>query len=202
MKKIILIALLLTVTNRVLGIEPVAREKQDEVLIKGPVDKGGFGGLVLKFTELNGEYAMLMGARGGVTFNRFFGLGGGLYGMVNKMEVNTHYYPIRRFNMDFVYGGIIIEIIFNPKRLVHFGTHTLIGGGSVQYRLPGYEDPWYEDYFFVLEPAIELTLNVTKVFRIDTGFSYRYIYGTELSGISDRGLSGVSGYLTFKFGKF
>ncbi|MCX7995606.1 MAG: hypothetical protein N3A65_07555 [candidate division WOR-3 bacterium] len=201
MNKILWLTTALLITNLASGIETVPKEKQDEVLIKGPVDRGGFGGFVLKFTELNGEFAMLLGGRGGVTFNRTFGIGGGLYGMVNRMEVNTTY-PIRHFNMDFVYGGIILELIFGSRKLIHLGTHTLIGGGSVQYkRLPDTE-PWYDDYFFVLEPALELTLNVTKIFRVDAGCSYRCIYGTELSGISDRGLSGISSHITFKFGKF
>jgi len=201
MKRIIIICLVISVLGFALNIETVPKKREDEVLIKGPVDKGGFCGLVMKFTELNDRYGMLMGIRGGVTFNHTFGLGGGLYGMVNRMEVNTNY-PMRNFNMDFAYGGVILELIFGSRRLVHFGTHTLIGGGSVQYKLPAYEEPWYDDFFFVLEPSVEMTINITKVFRIDAGGSYRYIYGTELEGISDRGLSGAAGHITFKFGKF
>ncbi|MEO0123849.1 MAG: hypothetical protein ABIL69_07590 [candidate division WOR-3 bacterium] len=201
MKKIITIFLMILVTGFALKIETVPKQREDEVLIKGPVDRGGFGGLTIKFTELNDQFAMLMGVRGGVTFNRFLGIGGGLYGMVNRMEVNTNY-PMRNFNMDFGYGGIILELIFGSRRLVHFGTHTLIGGGSVQYRLPAYEEPWYEDFFFVLEPSAEMTINITRVFRVDIGGSYRYIYGAELEGISDRSLSGATGHITFKLGKF
>lgn len=197
----IIICLVISVVGFALNIETVPKKREDEVLIKGPVDKGGFGGLVMKFTELNDRYGMLMGVRGGITFNHTFGLGGGLYGMVNRMEVHTNY-PIRDYNMDFAYGGVILELIFGSRRLVHFGTYTLIGGGSVQYKLPAYEEPWYDDFFFVLEPSVEMTINITRVFRIDAGGSYRYIYGTELEGISDRGLSGVAGHITFKFGKF
>lgn len=201
MKRIIIICLVIFVAGFALNIEAVPKKGEDEVLIKGPVDKGGFFGLVIKFTELNDKYAMLMGVRGGITFNHTFGIGGGLYGMVNSMDVHTNY-PVRNFNMDFAYGGLTLELILGSRRLVHFGTHTLIGGGSVQYKLPAYEEPWYDDFFFVLEPSAEMTINITRIFRIDVGGSYRYIYGTELEGISDRGLSGATGHITFKFGKF
>uniref|UniRef100_A0A7C4XDN1 Outer membrane protein beta-barrel domain-containing protein n=1 Tax=candidate division WOR-3 bacterium TaxID=2052148 RepID=A0A7C4XDN1_UNCW3 len=183
------------------SIDIKPKEKQDEVLFKGPVDKGGFCGLVIKTSEINDEIVALMGLRGGVIFNRTFGIGGGIYGMVNGMDVQTNY-PMRNFNMDFAYGGIILELIFGSRKLIHFGTNTLIGGGLVEYRLSNYEEPWYEDCFFTLEPSVEMTLNVTRIFRIDIGGSYRYIYGTELDGINDRGLSGVGGHITFKFGKF
>uniref|UniRef100_A0A7V3RHA8 Outer membrane protein beta-barrel domain-containing protein n=1 Tax=candidate division WOR-3 bacterium TaxID=2052148 RepID=A0A7V3RHA8_UNCW3 len=200
MKEIILCMLILN-TGFSKSIDIVPRPKEDEVLIKGPVDKGGFGGFVIKFTEINDEFGLLMGGRGGVTFNHIFGIGGGIYGLVNRMEVSTNY-QIRNFNMDFAYGGLILEIVFRSRKLIHFGTHMLIGGGSVEYKLPPYEEPWYDDFFFVLEPSAELTLNMTKVFRMDLGGSYRYIYGSELDGISDQGLSGPCGYITFKFGKF
>ncbi len=201
MKKLMIIFLMIFVTGYALKIETVPKQKEDEVLIKGPVDKGGFGGLTFKFTELNDQFAMLMGVRGGITFNRTLGIGGGLYGMVNRMDVNTNY-PMRKFNMDFGYGGIILELVFGSRRLIHFGTHTLIGGGSVQYKHPLNVEPWYEDFFFVLEPSAEMTINITRVFRIDVGGSYRYIYGTELDGISDRGLRGATGHITLKLGKF
>ncbi len=201
MKKFILVLLIIFVIGFALKIETVPKQREDEVLIKGPVDKGGFAGLTIKFTYLNDQFGMLMGVRGGVTFNHILGVGGGLYGTVNRINVNTNY-PMRNFNMDFVYGGPIVELIFGSRKLVHFGAHTLVGGGSAQYKLPAYEEPWYEDFFFVLEPSAEITLNVTRIFRIDFGVSYRYIYGTDLDGISDRGLSGATGYLTFKFGKF
>lgn len=201
MKKLILILLLGFVAGLALKIDVVPKEKEDEVLISGPVDKGKYGGLVIKFTELNDNFAMLMGGKAGITFARWFGIGGGLYGMVNKMEVHTNY-PMRDFNLDFLYGGLILELILASRKLIHCGAHTLIGCGTVQYKFPLYEEPWYDDIFFVFEPCAEMTLNVTKVFRIDIGGSYRYVYGTELNGISDSGLSGAGGYITFKFGKF
>ncbi|MEO0095757.1 MAG: hypothetical protein ABIL46_01135 [candidate division WOR-3 bacterium] len=204
MKNILLIAIILFNLGfsgkKHMNIEVVPKEKQDEVLIKGPVEKGGYGGLVIKFTELNDDFACLIGGRGGIILNHTFSVGGGIYGLANRIDVHTNY-PLRDYIMDFSYGGLILELIFGSRRLVHFGISSLIGGGCISYRTPFYE-PWYDDGFFVFEPSAEITLNVTKCFRIDIGSSYRYIYGTDLNGVSDNSLSGAAGHITFKFGKF
>ncbi|MGQ9664708.1 MAG: hypothetical protein ACUVQ3_04725 [bacterium] len=182
------------------AIEVVPRERQDEVLFKGPVEKGLFGGVVIKFSELNDKFACLIGGRGAFVFNHFFAIGGGGYGLANPITVHTHY-PLREYDMEFGYGGLIVEFILGSRRLIHFGVHTLIGGGSLCYRNDYYE-PWYDDGFFVLEPGAELTLNVTKCLRIDLGGSYRYIHGADLDGVSDKTLSNGACHITFKFGRF
>jgi len=182
------------------AIEIVPKEKQDEVLIKGPVEKGLFGGLVIKFTKLNNDFACLIGGRGAIVLNHTFAIGGGGYGLTNDILVHTNY-PFRDYYLDFGYGGLILEWIIGSKKLVHFGISSLIGGGSLCYRTAFYE-PWYDDAFFVLEPSAEMTLNVTKCFRIDMGGSYRYICGTDFDGVSDKGLSNVAGHIAFKFGRF
>jgi hypothetical protein len=103
--------------------------------------------------------------------------------------------------MDFSYGGLTLELILGSRKLIHFGMNALIGGGCILYSTRYYE-PWYDDAFFVFEPSAELTLNITKCFRMDIGGSYRYVYGTDLDGVSDSGLSGATGHITFKFGRF
>ncbi|MEO0184327.1 MAG: hypothetical protein ABIL22_01715 [candidate division WOR-3 bacterium] len=204
MRKIILISIMIASTalaiKRNLNVEVIPKEKQDEVLIRGPVEKGIFGGVVVKFSEINQEFACLIGGRGGFIFNHVFAIGGGGYGLANPITVHT-VYPLRDYTMDYGYGGLILELVFGSRKLVHFGVNTLIGGGSLCYRTAYYE-PWYDDAFFVLEPSAELTLNITKCFRMDIGGSYRYICGTDLDGVSDRGLSGATGHITFKFGRF
>ncbi|MGB9719948.1 MAG: hypothetical protein ACPL28_00500 [bacterium] len=204
MRNMILICILISSTGiagrKNLNVEVVPKEKQDEVLVRGPVENGIFGGLVVKFSEMNQEFACLIGGRGGFIFNHVFAVGGGGYGLANPMTVHTDY-PLRNYTMDFGYGGLILELVFGSRKLVHFGVNTLIGGGSLCYRTAYYES-WYDDAFFVFEPSAEMTLNITRCFRIDIGGSYRYINGTDLDGVSDKGLSGGAGHITFKFGRF
>ncbi len=186
--------------NGLLSVEVKRREKEDEVLIREPIEKGIFGGLVIKFTELNYTDAWLFGLRGGIIANRTFSIGGGIYGLINHIPVETEY-PLRNYYLDFGYGGLTLELILGSRRIIHPGINLLIGGGSICYRDRFYE-PWFSDAFFVLEPSGEVTLNVTRCLRVDFGGSYRSIYGISLSGIDDRSLSGFSGYVTFKLGRF
>jgi hypothetical protein len=82
----------------------------------------------------------------------------------------------------------------------------LIGAGGVNYRdeyYSSWEDWNYNsDEFFVLEPALNVELNITSFFRINAGASYRYISGINYDNLRNEDFSGFSGVLTFKFGSF
>ncbi|NIN69246.1 MAG: hypothetical protein GTO63_32105, partial [Anaerolineae bacterium] len=56
--------------------------QEPETLIEGDVRHGGFGGPVVKFTEVNNEFGVLVGGRGGWIINDSFVLGAGGYGLV------------------------------------------------------------------------------------------------------------------------
>jgi uncharacterized membrane-anchored protein len=56
--------------------------------------------------------------------------------------------------------------------------------------------------FFVIEPGIEVEVNVTKNFRLGAGVTYRYISGTQLENLADEELSGTTGMISFRFGRF
>jgi hypothetical protein len=52
----------------------------DETLFSGNVEHGGFGGPVVKFTQIKDEFGVLVGGRGGWIINHSFVLGAGGYG--------------------------------------------------------------------------------------------------------------------------
>jgi hypothetical protein len=56
--------------------------------------------------------------------------------------------------------------------------------------------------FFVVEPGLEVEVNITRFFKIGIGASYRLVRESDLSTVSDNDLSGFSGGLSLKFGKF
>ncbi|MEO0106813.1 MAG: hypothetical protein ABIL70_00455 [candidate division WOR-3 bacterium] len=182
------------------AIEIKPKDKRDEVLIKEPIETGVFGGMNIKLTEINNTDAWLFGFKGGIIANHTFSIGGGIYGLAHHITVETEY-PLRNYYIEFGYGGLTLELILGSRKMIHPGVNFLVGGGSICYCDRFYE-PWYRDVFFVLESSAEITLNVTRCLRIDFGGSHRYINGVKLSGISDRGLSGFSGYITLKFGRF
>lgn len=177
---------------------------QEETLISGPIESGGFGGPVLKIGSFNGEAAVLVGGRGGWIINHSFIIGGGGYGLVNDVKAKVPG-PFGERYLNFGYGGLELEYISQPDRLINFSFQALIGAGGLGWRD---EDVHVgtrnsdSDTFFIVEPGINATLNVTPYLRISGGVSYRYISGVQSPASSNADLSGPSGVLTFRFGKF
>ncbi len=187
----------------VLLVAPVLA--RDETLIDGKFESSGFGGPVLKLTQLNDELGLMVGGRGGWIINHTFVIGGGGYGLANKIEAkktssNTTLY------LEMGYGGLEFEYINASSKLIHFSIYTLIGGGGVGYSdrdsHTAFDEKLDQDSFFVLEPAVNAMLNVTQNFRMGIGVGYRFISGADSNGIGDSDLSWPSATLTFKFGKF
>jgi hypothetical protein len=186
----------------VLFIMSVTATAQEQTLIAGEVAHGGFGGPVMKITTFRDEVGIMVGGRGGWIINHVLALGAGGYGLTNNIEA-----PILDYYLNVGYGGPVMEYIILSDRLVHASVNLLIGAGGVSYR----EDYWdidehgifiEEDAFFVMEPGLDLELNVTNFFRVNAGISYRYIQGVDSRGLDDSDMSGVAATFGFKFGKF
>jgi len=179
---------------------------QEETLVSGGLKSSGFGGPVIKFTQLDGKFGVLVGGRGGWIINSTFIIGGGGYGLVNNISSEDcfcDYSP----KLTFGYGGLELEYIIMSDNLIHFSIYTLFGAGAVSYRDDkGWED-WHNDFykentFFVAEPAVNVEVNITTFFRMSFGGGYRFISGVNKAELSNSDLSGFAGVLAFKFGSF
>lgn len=179
----------------------------DETLINGDIANGGFGGPALKFSRVNGTGATLVGGYGGWLINHQLLIGGGGYGLAVKIKAPDSaqtLLPATTLYMNLEYGGLVLEYIPNSAKLYHLNYSLLIGGGYVGYSQSNY-DPNFDQQgtsFFVAEPGVQVTLNVSEHFRAGVGASYRYVNGAQLIGTDDAALSGLSATLFFKFGQF
>ena len=179
---------------------------QEQTLVgNGEMSNGGFGGPVIKYTQIRNEPAVLVGGRGGWIINHTFVIGGGGYGLVNQIEAD-YFTNYGEPYINFGYGGFELEYIIQSDQLLHFSIYTLIGAGGVNYRDDS-QSSWYDwdynnDEFFVLEPALNVEVNITSFFRINAGASYRYISGLNYNNLQNEDFSGFSGVLTMKFGSF
>jgi hypothetical protein len=190
---------------------------QDQTLINGQLESGGFGSPVVKFSNINSKPAIFVGGYGGWLINHTFLIGGGGYGLVNSLNASQTARDYYGYNSDLKilmgYCGLVLECIGDNESLIHYTVSTLIGAGGVTYRYP------YNQYlnslfnhnninifnlsaFFVFEPTLNVELNVAKFFRITAGAGYRFISGTDLVGIKDADLAGPSFSLAFIFGIF
>lgn len=197
----------LTVLILILAATIPAFAQQQTLLDTDDIEHGGYGAFVLKFTTLNNEFAVLAGARGGWIINHTVAIGFAGYGVAN----NIHSFMLGPLGERFLmlgYGGLDLEFILNSDDLVHLSFHSLIGGGSVGFR-NGMEDDWmandgggHHDGFFVVEPGVNLDLNVMTWFRASVGASYRYVSGITSGASKNDDIRGPSAMLTLRFGEF
>jgi hypothetical protein len=176
---------------------------QDETLISGEVESGGYGAPIFKVGQINGTTGVFVGGQGGWIINHSFVLGGKGYGLANNVDIEGS----QNLKLEFGCGGVLLEYIFSSDKLLHVGLNAMIGAGGARYVVKdytnGYDDVNYtSSSFFVLEPGINLVLNVSSYFRIGAGATYRYVSGVEYEGLSNSNLSGATGEIVFKFGSF
>jgi len=177
----------------------------DETLISGEIESGGYGGLEVKFASLNGEWEVLVGGRGGWIINHQFVLGGAGYGLATEGETSPGIvYPVPNYIFDMGYGGVLLGYISNSHRLVHVTLDVLIGGGGLSPRDDVFHDYNYDedDAFFIIEPNVNFELNVSRKIRFAFGGGYRITSGVEYLDLDDDDISGTSINLMMKFGKF
>ncbi|UCF18694.1 MAG: hypothetical protein JSU87_12185 [Gemmatimonadota bacterium] len=167
---------------------------QEETLLRGDFESGGFGGPVVKFTEVADQFAVFAGARGGWIINHTLILGAGGYGLTNEIDLDDN--PFNGRDVEFGYGGLELEYVNSSNKLAHLTLYLLIGGGGLTTNFIDGES------VFVLEPLANIEVNVAKWFRLSAGGGYRLVVGVDTPGLEDRDLSALVGVLAFKFGVF
>jgi hypothetical protein len=176
---------------------------QEATLLGGELSHGGFGGPVLKITQISEELGILSGGRGAWIINHMITVGGGGYTLINDIEVTG---AADAPNLRFEYGGFELGFILASDRLLHFSVNSLFGTGRVGSRWGEGDGDWDaadNDHFFVLEPSANVMVNVAKFFRIGLGASYRYVTGIDDFGhLTDADVTGISAVMTLKFGSF
>jgi hypothetical protein len=200
MRKPAILLLFFILPALLLCVERESESEKDETLISGKIEHGGFGGPVLKFSSIGDKFAFIVGGRGGWIINHALSLGGGGYGLAQESVFEG--VPGSAY-MEFGYGGAIIEYVYRSKKLMHVTLAGLIGAGGFGY---AYRDFRYYreevDAFFVMEPEINIMMNVTDCFRMGVGGSYRYVSGVSIADYTNADLSGFSAHITMKFGIF
>lgn len=178
------------------------------------ISHGGYGALLINYSQFDDKDVILVGARGGWIINHGIAIGLGGYGFANQINYKNLQIGDQNYNDYFLsggYGGLLIEPILFPQHPVHISLPVLIGGGGAAY----VNNDWYDynnnswEYytidsspFFVIEPGIEIEFNMVKFMRIGLGAYYRYTSGLDLVKTDEHILDGFSAGLSLKFGKF
>lgn len=203
---------LLAISLLTLGSLSVIAQEKNQTIFKseGIRKSGGYGAVSNKFTKINGQFANINEFYGGWFINRSFLIGISAAATTNRMRVPEENKLWDGDRMTYQYGqfGLMTEYVVASTKRVHFAVNLLTGSGFIlQYDRNDY-DRW-EDYgsknpnfFFLLEPGAQVELNLTNWMRFSPGISYRRAFGSGSKGLTDNDISGLSGNVTVKFGRF
>lgn len=176
----------------------------------GTIHHGGWGGLTFGYTNINEKDTYLMGARGGWLIDHHLTIGLAGYGFISD---KTFYIPeaVADASLAGGYGGLFLEANIAPFYPVHVTVPLIIGAGGIAYA----DQKWWEgheyddpassidsDAYFVLEPGLEIEINLIQFMRLGIGGSYRYTSQVSMVNSSGSMLHGWNGYFNLKFGWF
>lgn len=187
--------------------------KNDEIrTLSGQNSLGFYGAATVAYSQMEAKDALVIGGRAGLIFNHSTALGLAGYGFFNNLD--AYNLPVASdawYSLAGGYGGIFIEPVLGATKPVHVSFPVLLGmGGAGLVRNVGlgtWEDPFdiempENDFFFVLQPGVDLEFNLASFFRLAATLSYRFTSKVELTGKTPDVLQGWNFGLTFKLGKF
>jgi hypothetical protein len=192
MKQLLFIALTFFVTT--------ALHAQHETLFSKARVIGGFGGPILEFGNIKGDFVTSVGGGGGVIIDEFFI---GAYGM-GSVENFRYNFNDNDFRMDLTHGGLWLGYTPNSFKIFHPYISTKIGWGFADFHENRIGVNFTNgDGIFVLVPEAGLELNLTKFFRMTATVGYRWVNDVDqLEDYSDKDFRSITGQLTFRFGWF
>lgn len=186
-------------------------QKQEmETLLGRGSSFGGFIALSSKVADVNGQTALLSGGQLAMVLNHSLNIGLVGYGLVTDVNANYLDTSGRNYFFEMGYGGLLVEPVIQPNKLVHLSFPIILGGGwagvtDERFYEAGFNydhDVVETDVFWVIEPSVNVEVNIWKIARIGFGIGYRYLGDTEFINTTDSNMSGLSGNVTFKLGWF
>ena len=173
------------------------------------VSHGGYGSFGVGYTTIDSKDAILMNFKGAWVINHSVALGFSGTGFFNNLSKSLN-------NEDYLgggYGGFYFEPILLAKSPLHLSFPILIGGGGISVIPNNYWDwdsfnyQYNYDVFFLVEPGVELEINMVKFFRVAIGASYRFTNGVLLNYSATEqvpvdAMDGFNFFMNFKFGKW
>jgi len=137
----------------------------------------GFGGPLVGVTQINNELGIIIGGKGGIVFNDQYAFGGIGFGMVNRpgftgdnLSDNTN----AQLQMSYGAGGVFFEYIFSINNLIQFSIPLNIMAGGININDRNTEAEIESSAFFIIEPGINIDLNISKNYTQSLYISYRH----------------------------
>ncbi len=161
-----------------------------------------------QFTEFDGNPTFMIGAGGGKIFNHKFLLGGGGYGTMKGLPVKAkNYEPLNldaniSHSLHFGYGGFWTGYMYKWQNRIHLMSSVMWAMGAVSVKENSADQTVAMNLVYILQPMIELEINLTDFTRIGIAPEYRFVGNVQLEGYNSLDFSGFGAVFFIKFGAF
>lgn len=185
---------------------------KDRTLLPERFTSGYYAGPTFSVTNFADQVGLFVGGKGGWIVNRKFVVGASAALLVNTIDFNLEV-PTQTSLVDttlvasLYYGGAELGYLRSPENLFHYSLWLQIGVGLIGFKdyqcaSCGEQSDLDRDLFFIVEPRIDLNLNLTKMARVSLGMGWRYAYDLELRSVSNEDFCGPIGLLAVRVGRY
>lgn len=175
-----------------------ASKEPTQILFEPKTQFPAQGGPAIKVAFLPTGTGLLVGGVGGVVLGDSVGVGLGGYSL--STEVRTERGGIPR-DLGMSYGGLILENSFLAHRLFYLNMSIMAGPGQAYAITRDLSAEREVSTFFLVEPAVNFMLNVTRELRLGLGMSYRLTAGSDTNRVLNTDLTGFACTFTLLYGK-
>jgi hypothetical protein len=180
------------------SISTISSGSELKTLLNTNVQSGGYLSISTQYKAIDGEESLVIGGRIGWLINHCFTIGLGGYGFFSNPKTDTFLIntitdldPNDEFGYSGGWGGVFFEPVFFPRFPVHVAVPVMIGAGGVGYSSwngNDYDesDSW-DNYqqdnqgFFIVNPGVEIELNMMKFLRLNFGAYYQWTSDIDLT---------------------
>lgn len=178
-----------------------AQNKDKVETLFGPRTKiGGYAAFSVLGT-ISDKAIPKIGGYGGILIDRRFTLGGGGYGYTSATHLR---YGDSTEHFAGGYGGLFLEPIIGSTRKIHVSFPMLIGAGghrsfsgsidsTGEYHFDRDDRyPHRAENYFMLEPGVNLEVNLTRFLRVGLTATYMFTTLTEPTSFAAKDLENAS----------
>lgn len=152
------------------------------------------------FTQMDGAGAALFNLRTGLSIKDQVSFGGYFNTSLNNIMPQSETLP--NIYMDYWSAGGFVEYTVNASKVVHLTFPLYMGYGEVQMDNEMGDAGLGEANFFQVEPSALLEVNLHHLVNFNVGAGYRMVGNMSYRNFNQSDLSGITGYIGFKFNIF
>ena len=163
----------------------------------------GYGYPEVEFTTVNNNFAVVVGGGGGMLIRRSVHLGIFGRGISSKPLLNEGEY------ISGGWGGVQLGYTPDIESILHLNFVVDLGYGGFAVKdnkaldKKGKKKTLERLRGFVITPKLGVEINITSFFILNLGVGYRFFETDDKKEkLKDIKLSGMSGFVALKFGKF